>query len=104
MMKKVWFWTLIFAFLSSLFFSGCGPQSRKMSRLTGKPLTLELPEDCVEVVSVSISAENGGNSTKNITYVNRDGDLITREYTDWGIWEGSIRWVRHDGSPYAPRK
>ena len=80
----------------------CGPQSRKLSRLTGRPITLKLPEDCVRVINVSVAPEaKGGNSVKNITYVNREGHLVTKEYTDWGLLEGSIQWLRHDGSPYA---
>lgn len=82
--------------------SSCGPQSRKLSRLTGVPVTLKLPEDCVRVISVSVAPEaKGGSSVKNLTYINTDGQLITREYTDWGILEGSVKWVRHDGSAYT---
>lgn len=89
--------------LSSL---ACGPQSRKLSRFTGKPVELKLPKDCVQVISVSIAQDSGAtdNQVKNLTYINDKGDLITKEFSDWGFLEGSIKWVRHDGSSYARKR
>lgn len=82
--------------------SYCGPQSRKLSRITGSPVDIKLPEDAVQVISVSIASDTENkNQVKNVTYIDKEGHLITREFTDWGFLEGSIRWVRHDGSPYA---
>jgi hypothetical protein len=84
----------------------CGPQSRKLSRFTGKPVELKLPKDCVQVISVSIAQDSGAadNQIKNLTYINDKGDLITKEFSDWGFLEGSIKWVRHDGSSYAKKR
>lgn len=99
------FRTIIWVMIAAAVIStglNCGPQSRKLSRITGVPVTIELPEDCVKVVSVSVTPDKeGNNSVKNLTYINTEGHLITREFTDWGMWEGSIKWVRSDGSAYA---
>lgn len=97
--------TFLYLFLV-LTFVACGPQSRKLSRFTGKPVELKLPKDCVQVISVSIAQDSGAtdNQIKNLTYINDKGDLITKEFSDWGFLEGSIKWVRHDGSSYARKR
>lgn len=103
-MRKVH--TLLLLLIICFSFASCGPQSRKLSRFTGKPVNLKLPKDCVQVVSISIATDSGANNNqiKNLTYINTEGHLITKEFTDWGLLEGSIRWLRHDGTPYARRR
>ena len=98
--------TVLLCFFFVILLSSCGPQSRKLSRFTGKPVELKLPEDCVQVISISIAQDSAAadNQIKNLTYINDNGDLITKEFSDWGFLEGSIKWVRHDGSPYARKR
>lgn len=98
-MKRLFIISAIILFAFGI--QSCGPQSRKISRLTGKPVKIKLPEDCYKVVSVSVTNDTkNNNQIKNVTYIDKKGNLMTREFTDWGILEGSIRWVRHDGSKY----
>lgn len=99
-MKRFFFTALIILIIFGSLLS-CGPQSRKISRFTGKPVKIKLPKDCYKVISVSVTNDTkNNNQIKNVTYIDTKGNLLTREFTDWGILEGSIKWVRHDGSPY----
>ncbi len=93
--------TILLVFSMAVLLISCGPQSRKLSRFTGLPVKLKLPKDCYKVVSVSITNDTkNNNQIKNITYIATNGKLYTKEYTDWGILEGSIEWSRNDGTPY----
>jgi hypothetical protein len=70
-------------------------QGRDISRFTGVPVRIALPE-CVtsieQVVSVSFHAEGSGETVKDVTYV-CDGRLYSHEYNDFGILQGSIEWT-----------
>ena len=70
-----------------LFFSvfglrGCASQSGMFSRWTGSAVELPIPEDCVRII-------NFGNTgkTKYLSYVNSKGEVMLREYSDYGVQE-----------------
>jgi hypothetical protein len=69
-------------------------QGRDISRFTGVPVKLTLP-DCVtsndQVVSVSFHSLPSGETIKDVTYI-CDGRLFSHEYNDFGILQGSIEW------------
>ena len=70
-------------------------QGRDISRITGRPVQIALPE-CVtsadQVISVSFHSVSAGETTKDVTYV-CDGRVYSHEYNDFGILQGSIEWT-----------
>ncbi|HEX5689636.1 MAG TPA: hypothetical protein VFX76_06530 [Roseiflexaceae bacterium] len=70
-------------------------QGRDISRVTGRPVQIALP-DCVrsaeQVISVSFHSDRAGETIKDLTYV-CDGQLFSREFNDFGILQGSIEWT-----------
>jgi hypothetical protein len=70
-------------------------QGRDISRITGRPVQITLPE-CVtsadQVVSVSFHTEASGETIKDVTYV-CDGRVYSHEYNDFGILQGSVEWT-----------
>jgi hypothetical protein len=70
-------------------------QGRDISRITGRPVQIALPE-CVtsaeQVISVSFHSASAGETTKDVTYT-CDGRLFSHEYNDFGILQGSIEWT-----------
>ena len=70
-------------------------QGRDISRFTGVPVPIALP-DCVtsveQVVSVSFHSKSSGETVKDVTYT-CDGRLYSHEYNDFGILQGSIEWT-----------
>lgn len=70
-------------------------QGRDISRFTGVPVRIALP-DCVtsaeQVVSVSFHSQNSSETIKDVTYV-CDGRVYSHEYNDFGILQGSIEWT-----------
>jgi hypothetical protein len=70
-------------------------QGRDISRITGRPVQIALPE-CVtsaeQVISVSFHSEPSGETIKDVTYV-CDGRLYSHEYNDFGILQGSVEWI-----------
>ena len=70
-------------------------QGRDISRITGRPVQIALP-DCVtsaeQVISVSFHNEASGETVKDVTYV-CDGRVFSHEYNDFGILQGSVEWT-----------
>jgi hypothetical protein len=70
-------------------------QGRDISRITGRPVQIALPE-CVtsveQVVSVSFHSEASGETIKDVTYV-CEGRVFSHEYNDFGILQGSVEWT-----------
>ncbi len=70
-------------------------QSRGISRITGIPLKIALP-DCVhsadQVKSVSFHKDTNGESIKDVTYV-CNNQIFSHEYNDTGVFQGSIEWT-----------
>ena len=69
-------------------FGVCKPQSRWLSRWTGKAIELQLPDNFLEMVNVSITTSG----KKNVTYLDIDGNYRTKEFTDTGWLQGEIIW------------
>ena len=77
--------TYILTILISLFLlSSC--QSRAISRITGSALELELPEDFDRPISFA----SGRKGEKDLFYWSKDGQMIVKTYTDWGLLESHI--------------
>ena len=72
--------------------TGCGGcrQSRGWSRLTGAALELELPEDFERPISFS----SGRDGEKDLFYESSDGKFKVKTYTDSGMWESEIDFVK----------
>lgn len=80
--------------------SGCY-QGRKISRITGGAVEIDLPEEVTsyeQIVSISFHKNSDGETIKDVTYMGTDGKLHSREYNDWGIFQGEIIWnLQNDG-------
>ena len=70
-----------------LVFSTC--QSRSISRWTGAALQLELPDDFDRPISFA----SGRKGEKDLFYWSKDGRMIVKPYTDWGLLESHIVFV-----------
>ena len=81
---------LIFVVVIPLVFTSC--QSRAISRLTGSALELNLPEDFDKPISFS----TGRKSEKDLFYWSNDGYMKVKTYTDWGIMESEIIFVKNN--------
>jgi hypothetical protein len=62
------------------------------SRLTGNDLSLELPKDFKSAISFA----TGRDGEKDLMYVSTDGSLKVKTYTDWGLMESSIVFVKKE--------
>ena len=70
--------------------TACGPQSRANSRLGGSELRLELPKDFSRPISFSVDKHG----EKNLFYYDTYNALRVKTYTDWGIMESEILFVK----------
>ena len=84
-MKKIIFFASTVIFV--LVFSTC--QSRAISRWTGAALQLELPDDFDRPISFA----SGRKGEKDLFYWSKDGSMIVKTYTDWGLLESHIVFV-----------
>jgi len=73
--------------LCVVIFSAC--QSRAISRWTGAALQLELPDDFDRPISFA----SGRKGEKDLSYWSKDGRMIVKIYTDWGLLESHIVFV-----------
>ena len=84
-MRKLIF--LITILLCVVIFSAC--QSRAISRWSGAALMLELPDDFDRPISFA----SGRKGEKDLFYWSKDGRMIVKTYTDWGLLESHIVFV-----------
>ncbi len=84
-MKKFISACLILVFLLS---TGC--QSRAISRYTGSALKLELPSDFERPISFA----SGRKGEKDLFYWSKNGEMKVKTYTDWGVLESEIVFVK----------
>jgi hypothetical protein len=66
--------------------------------MTGRPTSIKLPEDLAsyeKIVTISFHKNDQGETIKDLTYIATDGRLHSREYNDWGIFQGEIIWELH---------
>lgn len=70
-------------------------QGRNISRITGIPTKIELPE-CItsrdQIISISFHSKLGGETIKDVTY-ECEGRIYSHEYNDFGIFQGAIEWT-----------
>ena len=64
-------------------YKGCASQSGFVSRFTDAKTELPAPSDCKRIINMGKTE-----STKFIVYENVRGEIIMKEYSDWGIIEG----------------
>ena len=79
-------------FALSVGVSMMAPNSRNTSRVTGSELALELPKDFAKPISFA----SGRNGEKDLMYVSTDGTFKVKTYTDWGLMESSIVFVKKE--------
>ena len=65
-------------------------QSRVVSRWTGTALKLPLPDDFEKPISFS----SGRKNEKDLFYFSTDGQMKVKTYTDWGLLESEIVFVK----------
>ena len=65
-------------------------QSRAVSRLTGKALKLPLPEDFDRPITFA----SGREGEKDLFYFAKDNQMKVKTYTDWGLLESEIVFVK----------
>ena len=78
----------VFILLILILFISC--QSRVISRFTGMALKLELPED----FDRPISYNSGRKGEKDLFYWSNDGQMKVKTYSDFGILESEIIFVK----------
>ena len=76
--------------LGIIFLNGCKFQTRALSRITGQALPLELPED----FDAPISFSSGRKGEKDLFYISTGGELKVKTYTDFGVLESEIVFVK----------
>lgn len=65
---------------------------RNLSRFTGKPIAIKLPDNFQRLLGVDFTEGKNG-TIKNFTYQSKDGRCFTLENRDNGLFEGGIEWV-----------
>tara|TARA_Y100001970_G_scaffold288946_1_gene417810 strand:+ start:35 stop:292 length:258 start_codon:yes stop_codon:yes gene_type:complete len=85
-MKRKFIVVLIITTLFSMF--AC--QSRTISRFTGTALELKLPDDFDRPISFS----SGRKNEKDFFYWSQDGSMKVKTYTDWGLLESEIIFIK----------
>ena len=65
-------------------------QSRVVSRFTGTALKLSLPDDFDKPISFS----SGRKNEKDLFYFSIDGQMKVKTYTDWGLLDSEIVFVK----------
>ncbi len=85
-MKKI----ILFLTITSIIFMINSCQSRVVSRWTGKALQLRLPDDFEKPISFA----SGRKDEKDLFYWSTDGQIKVKTYTDWGLMESEIVFVK----------
>jgi hypothetical protein len=85
-MKKI----ILFFALTVLVLTINSCQSRVVSRWTGTALKLSLPDDFEKPISFS----SGRKNEKDLFYFSTDGQMKVKTYTDWGLLESEIVFVK----------
>ncbi len=68
-------------------------QSRGLSRWTGVPVNLELPEDCQKVLSVDVGYASKDERVKNLVYRTTKGRILAKEYREGLINRHFEGWI-----------
>jgi len=81
---------ILFLTLIALILTINSCQSRVVSRWTGTALKLPLPDDFEKPISFS----SGRKNEKDLFYFSTDGQMKVKTYTDWGLLESEIVFVK----------
>ncbi len=82
--------TILFFALTAFVLTINSCQSRVVSRWTGTALKLPLPDDFEKPISFS----SGRKNEKDLFYFSTDGQMKVKTYTDWGLLESEIVFVK----------
>ena len=82
--------TILFFALTAFVLTINSCQSRVVSRWTGTALKLPLPDDFEKPISFS----SGRKNEKDLFYFSTDGQMKVKTYTDWGVLESEIVFVK----------
>lgn len=74
-------------------------QSRSLSRITGRPVNLKLPQDCKQILAVDITYEKNNERTKNLTYLSTGGKIFSKEYREGFIDRRFEGWLEIKAKP-----
>ena len=85
-MKK----TMLFAALAAFVLTINSCQSRMVSRWTGAALKLQLPDDFDKPISFA----SGRKDEKDLFYFSTDGQMKVKTYTNWGMMESEIVFIK----------
>ena len=85
-MKNIFLFLTLIALILTI--NSC--QSRVVSRWTGTALKLPLPDDFEKPISFS----SGRKNEKDLFYFSTDGQIKVKTYTDWGLLESEIVFVK----------
>ena len=85
-MNKMIFFLILIVII--LMINSC--QSRVVSRWTGTALKLQLPNDFDKPISFA----SGRKDEKDLFYFSTDGQLKVKTYTNWGLMESEIVFVK----------
>ena len=85
-MKKI----ILFLTITTIIFMTNSCQSRVVSRWTGTALKLKLPDDFEKPISFA----SGRKDEKDLFYWATDGQIKVKTYTDWGLMESEIVFVK----------
>lgn len=94
---KGWHYFLLGVVLALLAMGGVSAcyQGRDIARVTGRPVYIDLPSDVTsydQIVTISFHKNDKGETLKDVTYIGGDGKIHSKEYNDWGIFQGEIIW------------
>tara|TARA_B100000315_G_scaffold253631_1_gene292853 strand:+ start:951 stop:1220 length:270 start_codon:yes stop_codon:yes gene_type:complete len=84
---------ILFLFLIVLVIMLNGCQSRVVSRWTGTALKLKLPADFEKPISFT----SGRKNEKDLFYWSNAGQMKVKTYTDWGLLESEIVFIKEPG-------
>ena len=82
--------TILFFALTAFVLTINSCQSRVVSRWTGTALKLPLPDDFEKPISFS----SGRKNEKDLFYFSTDGQMKVKTYTDWGLLESEIVFIK----------
>ena len=94
---KGWHYFLLGVVLTLLALGGVSAcyQGRDIARVTGRPVHIDLPSDVTsyeQIITISFHKNSDGETLKDVTYMGADGKMHSKEYNDWGIFQGEIIW------------
>jgi len=75
---------------------GCG---RTLSRFGLGSQSIKAPKDAQKIINIGFHKTQDG-TVKDVVFLMNDCTVMAREYKDVSPFEGELRVVSHDGSPF----